>query len=68
MGRYDKTYRKCIAYGDSCSEATDWNANFEGCGLFNKPFDAEKRRPLVEVLKSRSRGRDFEIDEGQIRL
>lgn len=55
-GRYhDRCYNKCVAYGLSHSEATDWRAKYLACGLFNRPFDQirPKRRPLVEVFRAK---------------
>lgn len=58
---------KCLAYGDSNSEATDWRAGHEACGLFNIKFDAGKNRPLIETLKGK-RDVDFEPMENQMSL
>lgn len=38
---------KCIAYGNTYSEATDWGLNFVACGLFNIPF---YEQPLLEQI------------------
>ena len=37
FGEYmrSKKYFKCAVYGLSASEATDWRANYQACGLFN---------------------------------
>lgn len=32
----NKLVRKCRIYGVSHSEATDWNATFNACGMYNK--------------------------------
>ena len=31
---HNKPYRKCELYGVTCSEATDWKASADACGLF----------------------------------
>ena len=35
----NKVVRKCRLYGTSHSEATDWNASFQACGMLNCPPD-----------------------------
>lgn len=68
-GRYhDRYLSKCIAYGLTHSEATDWRAKYLACGLFNKPFDqlSPKRRPLIETIKRSAVERDNEPLEGQM--
>lgn len=49
--RYSRTYIKCVAYGVSSCEATDWRGKWNACGLKGIPFDTLRppRRPLVEV-------------------
>lgn len=37
--QYGKTYFKCNVYGNTSSEATDWGATLDACGLFNKETD-----------------------------
>ena len=36
---HGKNYRKCICYGQSNSESTDWKASYTACGLFNQPWE-----------------------------
>lgn len=50
-GHHGKSYRKCIAYGVSHSDATDWAARNKACGLYNNPFDGNKQKPLFGTLK-----------------
>lgn len=66
--RYSRTYLKCIAYGLSHSEATDWRAKWDACGLCATPFDTlwPPRRPLVEVRAATEV--DNEPMDGQIIL
>ena len=70
-GRYHDHYlSKCVAYGLTHSEATDWRAKYLACGLFNKPFDQlkPKRRPLIETITRGGIKRDNEPLDGQISL
>ena len=43
------TLYKCMAYGDSCSSATDWSKRWTACGLYGKtlPIDCF---PLIRRL------------------
>ena len=34
----DKRYYKCLRYGDSASEATDWAIGKTACGMFDVPL------------------------------
>lgn len=63
----ERAYFKCAAYGDSASEATDWRANWIGCGLYNKPLP-NGYRPLIEMLKREPRKQQDVPIDGQIRL
>ena len=42
-----KTYRKCKAYGETNSEASDWAKRWLACGLFNKPWDG---KPIIRLV------------------
>lgn len=48
--RWDKVYRKCVVYGDSSSEATDWAQGWTACGMFCREY---KGRPIVELVERR---------------
>ena len=38
-----KTYRKCIVYGITNSEASDWAGRWEACGLYpDRPYHGDK--------------------------
>jgi hypothetical protein len=50
-----RTVRKCLAYGDTRSESTDWKASYIGCGLYGKLFEGTGRRTMIEVLKAAPR-------------
>ena len=49
---HGRTYSKCIAYGVSHSEATDWAIGNKACGLHNKTFNERAQKPFINVLKS----------------
>lgn len=58
--------RKCEVYGLTHSEASDWNASFPACGLFNKEY---KGREMIRfVTPERKQEIDYEPLEGQIDL
>lgn len=57
------TLYKCIAYGVSASEATDWAKRWTACGLYGKPL-AIDHVPLMKRLKP-ARRQEEPID-GQI--
>lgn len=40
-------YRKCLVYGNSRSEATDWALSWDACGLWNKPYNGDV--PIVRL-------------------
>ena len=63
---HGKRYFKCAAYGISCSEATDWGANYLACGLFNFPID--RLIPLLEQIKHQSRKAPAIPIDGQISM
>ena len=59
---HDKRYRKCEVYGLTCSEATDWKANSDACGLFNKDTQHEN---IVRLATGGKKKKDIQID-GQL--
>ena len=46
----DRTYYKCLVYGDSNSEATDWRLKYPACGLIDKPFPEEEIRVVILLI------------------
>lgn len=63
---HGNTYNKCIAYGLSHSEATDWRISNKACGIYNKPFDGNQRT-MLEQLKIAPKGKQAEeVMEGQL--
>lgn len=60
-----KTWYKCMAYGDSRSEATDWEKRNVACGLFNVPFDGI---PLIQKLKRNAKQMMDDPIDGQIAM
>lgn len=64
----DKLYRKCEVYGITNSEASDWNASYQACGLFNKPYPYV----AIPIIRYVTPDRKVEVDneplDGQIDL
>lgn len=49
-GEYcDRSLQKCLRYGMSHSDATDWAQGWEACRMFNIPL-ADGERPLMEYV------------------
>ena len=65
--RSGRTYYKCVLYGCSASEATDWRVGYLACGMINKPLPV-LYTPMVDVLKRASKRFDAEPLEGQMKL
>lgn len=63
---HGKSYNKCIAYGLSHSEATDWKISNEACGLHDKPFDSKKNYTMLDRIKRSSKDDVVEVMEGQL--
>ena len=61
-----KTYRKCDVYGITNSEASDWKASYQACGLFNKEYNG--RDMIYFVTPERKHEIDNEPLDGQIDL
>lgn len=51
---HDRKYFKCVAYGLSHSEATDWRKKWSACGLIGKPLPVGDR-PVKERFMGRKR-------------
>lgn len=59
-------WSKCLIYGTSSSEATDWNGRYQACGLKDKesPWDI----PVVKTV-TWGKGRKLDVPmEGQTSL
>nr|DAH16502.1 MAG TPA: hypothetical protein [Caudoviricetes sp.] len=56
------TLYKCMAYGDSCSSATDWSQRWTACGLYGKtlPIDCF---PLIRLTRTKRQKKPI---DGQI--
>lgn len=67
--KWDKTYRKCLAYGDTNCTATDWKAGNMACGLFGVSFEATGKKPLIEMVKHQRVPKQAErVPEGQVAI
>ena len=60
---HGKSYRKCVCYGQSNSEATDWKASYTACGLFNQPWDGD-----IEIYKTTAIKAEEKPIKGQITM
>jgi len=63
---HDRKYFKCLAYGLSHSEATDWRKKWSACGLIGKPLPVGER-PVKERISHVKRGKP-ETLEGQLTM
>ena len=54
---------KCLVYGDTFSEASDWKQSHNACGMLNQYYDG---RPVIRMFGPRSKA-DVQI-EGQMVL
>jgi hypothetical protein len=65
-GRYhDKTLRKCVRYGGTHSEASDWKKSATACGMFNIPMK-DNEAPVIRTVRG-ERAKDGPL-EGQLTL
>ena len=74
-GKYrGKSYKKCLVYGVSHSEATDWTGKWTACCLKNSPEVAGREKGRVmELYQAEHRGKKLyqqglEPMKGQIAL
>ena len=44
----NRKWYKCLCYGDTSSEATDWRLKYTACGLFNMSYMGT---PIIEIKK-----------------
>ena len=61
-----RSYYKCIAYGDTPSEASDWRLKWTACGLYNKPLEGDV--PIIELKKHMPKPITETQCEGQMNL
>ena len=54
---------KCLVYGDTFSESSDWKQSHKACGMINHEYDG---RPIIEIYEPRHKA-DEQI-EGQMVL
>lgn len=61
--RRDRVYRKCIVYGVTNSEASDWAKRWNACGMFNLNYSGN---PIISVVRKKN---DFGIPmDGQMEM
>lgn len=46
---FGHVYHKCLVYGDTAGEGTDWRMKYQACGLIDKPFPEEDVRIMKLV-------------------
>ena len=63
--RYNRTYYKCLAYGDSSSIATDWRIHYIACGLKTKELP---QRTMMETKKHFTKIKEQTVLDGQMEL
>lgn len=59
----DRHYWKCLMYGDTNSEATDWRLKWPACGCFDRDSG---ETPVLDQLKRQPRRSVRAECEGQI--
>ena len=65
---WNRKYHKCLVYGDSNSEATDWRKGYMACGLIDQPFPESDVR-IVKLIGREAKSKMCEEPiEGQIGL
>ena len=63
---FDKKYFKCMIYGNTNSESTDWRKKYTACSLIDKEYAGI---PIHEYTKRNSPTKEEEIPvEGQMRI
>lgn len=50
---WDKMYYKCLVYGISNAESTDWRKSWQACGLIDKPFPGGDTRVVDRITAAR---------------
>lgn len=60
---HGRHYRKCLVYGATHSEATDWRKRYVACGMYNREWAGN---PIVDT--NRRKDAPTEPCEGQITM
>ena len=64
---HDRHYFKCVVYGMTHSEATDWRRKYAACGLKHKESRPDER-PVIDRLRGQKTHEEDEQIEGQISM
>ena len=64
---HDRHYFKCVVYGMTHSEATDWRRKYAACGLKHKETRPDER-PVIDRLRGQKTHEEEEQIEGQISM
>lgn len=62
---YNKVYRKCLVWGESCSESSDFRKKWTACGMFCKDYDGT---PIKDYVKRSPKAYEDVQIKGQMRL
>lgn len=65
---YGRTYQKCLVYGESSSEASDWTKRWPACGMFNRQ---PTRMPVMQMVRRGSSKKDPDPEQpldGQLKM
>lgn len=60
----NRSVYKCLIYGNTDSEASDWKASYIACKKFNADYTGT---PIIELVKRQPKKKNEEI-EGQMRI
>lgn len=61
----EKNVRKCVVYGRTGSNATDWAKRWTACGMFNKIYSGQ---PMMKMVKYERHSKPTEQVQGQIEM
>lgn len=56
---------KCLVYGNTGSQATDWAKRYPACGMFNKKWN---KAPVMEFVQKQSHREDEYDLPGQMHM
>ena len=62
---HDRILRKCIVYGLTHSEASDWAKSWVACGHFDKEFNEDTQIPVINLVRMANKENETIVAEGQ---
>ena len=57
---HDKKLQKCIVYGMTHSEASDWRQKYDACGMFNREYSGTDIIRLVTQDRNMKKSQQLE--------